>query len=188
MREFHRKINNLEQIFTQIELQRNWIVDYISGIETPKLNLRPASGKWSVLEIVQHLYLSEKLTLDYLKKKLSFSPVFKKSGISTSIRFRLLIFAMWQPLKLKAPAAADIHHDQIQADELLRLWEEQRKDMIEFIINLPDTILKAEFYKHPVAGKLRIDHMLRFFYHHTDRHIGQIKKVSRIILSHPINQ
>jgi hypothetical protein len=170
------KFNYLISELHRIELQRKWISDYITGVDHPKLNIRPAPGKWSVLEIVHHLYLSEKLTLDYLKKKLSFSPQLKKSGISTSIRFRLLILAMWQPFKLKAPAPADVHYDNIDPAELLQLWSEQRKDLFEFLIEVPDSMIRAELYKHPVAGKLRLDHMLRFFYHHTKRHIQQIKR------------
>jgi hypothetical protein len=168
-----------ESAFNRIELQRKWIEDFIHSREISLLNRRPAPGKWSIPEIVQHIYISEKLTLEYLKKKLSFSPEFRKSGISTSVRFRLLIFAMWQPFKLKAPSAADVHNDHIDVAEILRLWAEQRKELIAFITNLPDTMINVEFYKHPVAGKLRLDHMLRLFYHHAERHLGQIKRISQ---------
>ena len=44
------------------------------------LNYSPGDGKWSVLQIMNHLKLSEQLAHRYIVKKLSFSPELKKSG------------------------------------------------------------------------------------------------------------
>ncbi len=170
----------MESLVRRIEMQREWIGDYIRNINSDQLNASPAPGKWSALEIIRHLYLSEKLTLDYLKKKWSYSPRLKTAGIFTWLRFQALIIGMRQPtIKLNAPAAARVSKEIFNPGILMADWMTMRKELFEFIHALPEDVFDKEFYKHPVAGKMKLDHMLKFFYHHTARHIGQMKKIGQ---------
>jgi uncharacterized damage-inducible protein DinB len=169
---------NIDLYFHRIESQRAWIADYIREIPVERLNASPAPGKWSILEVIRHIYLSEKLTLDYLKKKWSFSPRLKPAGILTWLRYQALINSMRQPaIRLKAPAVARVEKEIFDPQTLAGEWHAMRKEFIDFISGLPEDVLRKEFYKHPVAGKMRLDHMLKFFYHHTARHIRQMKKI-----------
>jgi uncharacterized damage-inducible protein DinB len=169
----------LHPLVRRIETQRQWIMDFIDGTDVKKLNSSPAEGRWSILEVVNHLYLSEQLSLAYLKKKWGYSPVLKDAGVMTWIRYQLLIFSMRQPFKIKTPRRANVRNGDINPVLLMDQWKIQREELIDFLKVLPVEVHNKEFYKHPLAGKIRIDHMLGFFYYHTRRHIGQITRTLR---------
>ncbi|HLF35528.1 MAG TPA: DinB family protein [Cyclobacteriaceae bacterium] len=169
---------NIESLISRIETQREWVGDYIGNFNSDQLNTSPGPGRWSALEVIRHIYLSEKLTLDYLRKKWSFSPQLKPAGILTWLRYQALIVSMRQPvIRLKAPAIARVERKNLDPRLMMNDWQAMRKELLDFIAGLPEDVLKKEFYKHPIAGKMRLDHMLKFFYHHTERHIRQIKRI-----------
>ena len=56
-------------------------------------------------------------------------------------------------------------------------WKQQRLDMKNFLSQLPEDIYKKEVYKHPFAGRLTLNGMLKFFDSHFDRHHRQINRI-----------
>jgi len=146
-----------------------------------QLNRRPANGKWSILQNMHHLILSEGYALKYLKKKLGFNPTLKNANLITFFRSGLLGIYMGAGIKREAPKAVDT--DELPNDtkfwETIKLWKGQRKELRTFLQDLTPEFYKKEFYKHPFVGKLTIFQMLKFFQQHFRRHQKAIERISR---------
>tara|TARA_Y100000385_G_C13089496_1_gene638051 strand:+ start:404 stop:931 length:528 start_codon:yes stop_codon:yes gene_type:complete len=135
-------------------------------------------GQWSLIQHGYHLYLAEKGSLAYVKKKLSFNPTLDKSGIQTVFRIILLWFFMTSPFKFKAPATvSEVNFpDNLTFEMLERCWEESRTDLKSFLNSIGDKYIGLEVYKQPLAGRLTLVGMLRFFELHQNRHFAHSKK------------
>lgn len=140
------------------------------------LNRSPKPGHWSVNQVIRHLILSEQHSIDYVKKKWGFNPDLRKADLLTHLRYRVLWFSMWQPFHLNAPRVVNIKEGEFDISEQMGIWKKQREELYDFLNELPPEAFGREFFKHPVMGKIKLSHMLGFFYHHCKRHIRQIKK------------
>lgn len=142
-----------------------------------ELNRPPAAGKWSPLQTMHHIMLSEKLSHGYLKKKAQADATsMKKVGLLSALRRQLLGLYLWAPLRFKAP---EMVSDSRLPEEgsfwaLAREWRNNRKDLRDFLDQLPREYFRRQLYRHPFAGRMSVSGMLFFFQKHFDRHRRQI--------------
>ncbi|MFN0318610.1 MAG: DinB family protein [Burkholderiales bacterium] len=143
------------------------------------LNRQPSPNGWSILQVLQHLMLVELASEKYVRKKLSYNPKLPKINLGTAWRMLLLKSYNWLPLKLKAPSY--VNENNFPANpvlaELGEKWQEQRRQLRDFLATLPNDIFDKEVYKHPLVGRLSLGGMLQFYEGHFDRHQKQIKKL-----------
>jgi len=59
----------LKHYFAQLEQQKNNLLNELSSLSVEKLNSAPA-GKWSITQIVAHLITVERLSIQYMQKKI----------------------------------------------------------------------------------------------------------------------
>jgi hypothetical protein len=173
-------------IWNKLEGQRLAIIKSISDLENELVIYRIASEKWNISEILQHLVMSEKLSMIYLRKKTKYSREFPKKTILTELRSMALQFFMWNPVPLKAPAGVNRFDSNLSLKEIIDDWGQIRSDMNIFLEELDSRSFDSELYKHPAFGKLTLDHMIRFFYVHVKRHEKQLHKI--INHSHKTNR
>ena len=150
-----------------------------------KLNVKPSPDAWSVMQVMQHVMTSERLSLAYVKKKTSFQQSFKKAGLATRLRWAALKVFLWLPLKFKAPPAVNADNFPVESDlgEVVGQWYENRKDLARFFENVPKEWIGAEVYRHPRAGRLKLEDMLVFFEDHFARHVKQIDRALKQVTS-----
>jgi uncharacterized damage-inducible protein DinB len=81
--EVQSKISNHIQAW-QTAWQETW--NLTEGLSEEALLQKPGHDKWSVQEVIQHLYISESISLDYIKYKLKDVHKVKKSSLMNSLR------------------------------------------------------------------------------------------------------
>lgn len=167
---------SLQSVLDSLDQERQDLHDVLSIYPDESLNKPPAPGKWSAIQVMHHLILSEELSLKYLKKKWSFNPTLTKAGWKTNIRKGLLKFYLGLPFKFKAPKGVNDSAlpDFVTLSETMERWAKARGEMRKFLAQVPEDQLNSEFYKHPVVGKLSLQGMLEFFQAHIHRHREQI--------------
>ena len=140
------------------------------------LNQSPESGVWSPLQVLNHVLKSETGSLAYVKKKLSFDPQLKKAGIITWFRWILLKVFLYTPLKFKAPKGVATEDLPAMTDlaEFKAVIREHRKLLRSYLENVDAKRFDQEVYRHPIAGRLSLKQMIKFFTHHLYRHSKQI--------------
>ena len=161
-----------------LNIEMGQLINYLSTFSEEALNKQPQSGSWSALQVTNHLVLSEKLSLAYCKKKLSFQPQLKKAGVLGSLKSALVQFYLWSPIKAKAPKgiSTEVLPENDTVDSVHQKWKVVREEMARFINDLPEEYVDKEVYKHPFGGRLSIDGMMAFFQAHLERHRKQIQK------------
>ena len=142
------------------------------------LDLSPKEGAWSVLEIMQHLMLAERTSLNYIQHRIKEEPVFDKAGVGASLRSFVLKSAMSIPLKYKAPFATgkDAFMSNPTFWEVAKEWRTDRTTLKDFLTNLPAEFYDKAIYKHPRVGHVSLNGMITFHDKHFDRHLKQIKR------------
>jgi len=161
-----RKIQKLEQ--KRVELTK------ILRCHSPDdLLQKPSEHVWSPLEISHHLYISEYLSRQYLKKKIKAKDNLKRTGITSFFRLQLLKIALSSPLKFKAPVPIAIQPKNLSI-ELLEEWENERQHLIKFLDDIDEDLVLLELFRHPFAGRMNILQMLDFLEAHFDHHKTQI--------------
>jgi hypothetical protein len=48
-----------EHLVSHLEMTESWLADEISGLTEAQLKFRPAPGKWTILDVVEHLTVAE---------------------------------------------------------------------------------------------------------------------------------
>ncbi|MEM1324550.1 MAG: DinB family protein [Bacteroidota bacterium] len=153
----------------------------LDGYSDATLNRAPKENAWSVFQTMHHLILSERMSLKYIKKKLSFEPKLKKAGIGEKMRSALVNNYLRSPLKRKAPTY--ISGENLPTDssfwDVVKTWKTDREALRLYLSELPDDLFDKEIYKHPFGGRLSLDAMLSFFQQHYERHLKQIRRTLR---------
>jgi len=166
----------IEQLFSELERQANALLFRLEVYNEETLQTPMEPGVWSVMQVLSHILASERLSLKYIKKKLSFQPQLKNAGIAASLRLLLLRIYLMSPLKFKAPKGVRSEDlpPQGSLEEFRDTWFKERQELKEYIQGLNEDMLRKEIYKHPFVGRLSLTQMLIFFQFHFRRHEKQI--------------
>ena len=167
---------SFQPLLTSLEQERQDLHTLLQAYSDESLNQAPGPGKWSAVQVMHHLILSEELSLKYLQKKLSFNPTLEKAGWKSQMRKGLLKLYLGLPFKFKAPKGVNDEAlpDFVSLADTMARWESARNGISDFLEKAPDTYIDKELYKHPFAGKLTLSGMLEFYQHHFRRHREQI--------------
>jgi uncharacterized damage-inducible protein DinB len=143
-----------------------------------RLNRKPADGGWSALQTMQHLILTEELSLAYINKKLGFQPELEPAGLGARWRGFLLWAYLSTPFKFKAPknVGDDNLPEHAALADVRSRWQKVRADWAAFFDTMPDDMAGMAVYKHPRAGRLGWAQTLAFFETHFTRHRQQIRR------------
>lgn len=166
----------VQQKLDELDHSLDELFTYLSRFSHEELNRQPAAGGWSALMAAQHLFLAEQYSAGYVKKKLSFDPKLARTSLRTQLRSTFLGAYFISPFKRKAPTAIGdgIVEGTYQLDKMQEKWKLQRRQLREYLQELPAERYREEVYKHPFVGRLSIAGMIRFFQGHFDRHRRQI--------------
>lgn len=169
---------SLKPTYDKLQADLQNLYNELKGHPDVVLNKKLSSERWSVLQIMHHLILAEQLSINYVNKKMSFQPDYKKAGMMTGFRHLGLKLYLGNPFKFKAP---DIVGDDKLPEkstfwETVKKWNATREELNTLLENFPPELLNKEVYKHTVGGRLTIKQMLQFFDGHFVRHRKQIRK------------
>lgn len=167
----------LEQHFNRLEQQRTELINILKENSAAQLVSSPAPGKWSVLQILTHLYASEKLSINYIKKKSLGIQAVGNAGLRQSLLMPILKISQRLPFRFKAPkVVVENTPEPLPLEQLIDQWSLLRLELKVHLENVSDGNLKKLVYKHPFAGRLSLPQAMQFFAEHINHHQPQIKK------------
>jgi len=172
-----RKRVNLNRQLKTLNERTDQILNRLAAFPDETLNAPPGPGVWSVMQILTHLMLSERLSLEYVRKKLSFNPQLKKAGLMATGRHLLLRWSQQLPFKYHAPKGVQTENlpEFCSLAELKDRWLSDRQKLHQFLSEVDDELLTRELYRHPVAGRMSLVQMVSFYNVHLQRHLKQIE-------------
>jgi hypothetical protein len=169
----------LRQAFDKLERQREFLLGHVSQLPAEKYSSSTNNG-WSVSEILIHLVTSERLSVNYMRKKALGIESLKDSGLVEEVKMRLLRLSQRLPFKYKAPTIITDHTPAaIPLSTLTTDWDDVRQQLKTFAERMADNHVRRKVFKHPVAGRLDLFQAMDFFFEHIQHHWPQIKGLSR---------
>ncbi|MDQ3018101.1 MAG: DinB family protein, partial [Bacteroidota bacterium] len=113
-------------------------------------------GQWSLLQIANHLYLSEKFSLAYLRKKMSYPDTIPRYKVSSWKGYYMAWVILNSPYKVKAPPMIDMdkQSEVLDPDTLNQNWNELRREMADYITDTYPQFGHHLVFNHPFAGRM----------------------------------
>jgi len=172
----------------QIQLKRmdhkkQVLMDLIRSLPDERYKRQPDQNTWSVGQVANHLYLSERFSLAYLNKKLSYPGMIPGFRMKSWWSLFLVKFILWSHLKVKAPTKINMWGEQevLSPEELDKRWNILRNELASVIGENQPRFGTHLVYNHPFAGRMTMNQMLIFFNHHMAHHLRQARRIIRKI-------
>lgn len=160
----------------KLEELRQRYHDAIQEANPEQLRFKASADSWNMLQIVEHLIISEKLSMDYLISK-NYANARQGGRAGAFIRSLGLRILLLSPLRFKAPAGWLQPGENPDTERLLDEWKQVRAGMYEYLRNFPEEKLIMMIYRHPRAGWLDIRQALNFFEDHMLHHQKQLLRI-----------
>ncbi|GAB1445735.1 hypothetical protein MASR2M41_14560 [Flammeovirgaceae bacterium] len=167
----------LNQLFTSIEAHRHQLLDRAKKAPD-RFNTNPGNNKWSIHQILAHLVSAEKLSVQYLRKKIQGIDLAEDSGWVESVKMVVLKISQRLPLKFNAPKpVVALTATYLSLDELTADWNATREALKNVLEEIEDHQTKRMIFKHPAVGKLNIAQALEFMEEHVAHHLPQVNRL-----------
>lgn len=167
----------LQKVFHTAEIARNEIIALAQSAPQDQLSRQASPNKWSALQILTHLYISEQLSFSYIKKKSLGIDSLDDAGFKQALLIPVLKISQRLPLRFKAPKVVLEHTPEpLPLETLINQWNLLRLELRSHLENLPDKHVHRLVYKHPFAGRMSLPQAIQFFAEHIKHHKPQIIK------------
>ena len=168
----------LQQLFDIIEKDRLALVARIVSISPERFH-HSTGIRWSIAQIIAHLITSERLTLQYMQKKILGVSTLSDSGFREEVKMAMLKMSQRLPLKFTAPALIlRLTPSYETVTDAIADWSAERLALLKFLDTISNELLKKKIYRHPVTGYMNIQHAILFFREHFHHHLPQIYRLS----------
>ncbi len=149
----------------------------LNALAPSQLEFQPAAGAWSLLQVLEHLVLSEQALLQGARRKLTqpSRPVTPRENIMAFVVRRV----MNSSIRVKTPAKAShvIPQSKKSFDALRGEWSLTRDEWEQFLEGLTPEWRTSALFRHPVSGGMTPTQTLRFVRCHLDHHQRQIDRL-----------
>lgn len=166
----------IEKQFKQLEQERRNLFNELKNYSDEVINKKPSSDKWSVAEVIAHLITAEEMSLKYLSKKIQDTSKEKPEGFKHKYRWILVQIVFNFNIKFKAPEIVEPKMGYQSLANLETKWSDIRNQTLQLLQKLSDDEVNKTLWKHAIAGKLNLHHMVQFFGVHYNRHKKQIER------------
>ena len=167
----------LERQFSLLQQSKDNILALISPIDESEFH-KNTPGSWSIGQILVHLVTSERLALEYMKKKSLGVDTLEKSGFIESVKLAILKISQRLPIKYKVPKTIrERTPEPPRKDELLLLWQNERQQLKMFLESIPHQHVNKKIFKHPIAGMFNASQGVAFLREHLLHHRPQIVRL-----------
>jgi hypothetical protein len=78
-----------EHLVSHLEMTESWLADEVSGLTEAQLKFRPAPGKWTILDVVEHLTIAEPQYWHDLKESMT------KPVVASKNREAADLYVLW---------------------------------------------------------------------------------------------
>lgn len=165
--------------FERIDRRTKIIFGLLQSVTPDQYHTHPHPGQWTMLQIANHLYLSERSSLLYLRKKMSYPETLPSYSVFSWKTYFMVWLVLNTPKKIKAPAAIDMWTQTkiLEPPSLEIKWNELHQELSAFIEEQYPKFGRHLVFNHPFAGRLTMRQMLMFFCDHMDHHIRQMRRV-----------
>lgn len=163
----------------RIEAKRERLLGELAALSPSVLEAHPLAGKWSLLEIVEHLVLSEEGVTGDFARLADLVP--QPRSAKERLMFVMVMAVLRFDIPVKVPSRKMHPVGGRSLAELGATWQRNHGQLRAFVQQMEPHRRRDGIFRHPVAGPLTVDQGLRMLETHLDRHIRQIRRLERLI-------
>ena len=105
--------------------KRGALLDEMEALDPAKLVARPRVGKWSIVEIIEHLVLAERAVLQDLPEPSRLSA--GERTLKHRFAYLIVMFVLRYSIPVQVPSPAMVPQGDRSLSELRRLWDENQR-------------------------------------------------------------
>jgi hypothetical protein len=159
-----------QHLIAHLEMTESWLADEVSGLSPAQLNFRYAPGKWTILDVVEHLNLAEPRYWADLQQEMKQPPAKLKQQVSDA---DMLWYGIDRTERQKTGAAEEPKGRLTDIRQGLASFHKLRAVMVDYA-RTTDEDLRAHSY--PEWGVDCYQALLGTSTH-AQRHILQIREI-----------
>jgi len=172
---------SLEKYWIRLQENKEYYDALLKVFNEEQLNFKPDENSWSMLQVMHHLFTSEKLSLEFVKN-FDFNRKNVKLGLKSQLKTILLVNRLNSKKKFKAPKVLEQKAPELglssDAHTFHHQWNDLRADMKKVLNDFPEEKLNYFVFNQPVTGKMKIGQTLQFFNAHMNHHKHQIENIN----------
>lgn len=155
-----------------IEEARAEVLTAVAGLTDEQLNEEVESGRWTIAQVLEHLYLIESVVAARIEKMLADEkngPADKQKPIQRTLD---------RSHKAEAPAILEPSQGFQSGDVITGKLAESREKLLAIIDSAGDeSVLSGKSAQHPVFGTMNLQQWIEFIGLHERRHLQQIEEL-----------
>ncbi|MCK1992749.1 DinB family protein [Peribacillus muralis] len=149
---------------------REEILNTVNGLSDEQLNAHPEEGRWSIIQVLDHLYLMERAITKSIADKL-------KSDERVPAVDKPIELTVNRDVKVEAPSYV-VPSDSFQTlDEVKDKLAESRSAFVQLVDNADENDLEQKSFPHPLFKDLSLKQWIPFVGFHEKRHLLQIEEL-----------
>lgn len=165
----------LQQRLRTLDERRRALLNEVEALSGERLTAKPLPGKWSILEIVEHLVLAERDVLQNLPEPSQL--VDRPRRLKARVGYPLVMFVLKHGIRAKVPSSRMVPTGSASLAELRRQWDETHQWLRAYVDGLERDDFGRAVFEHPIAGPLTVDQAIRMDLVHLDTHMREIRRL-----------
>ncbi|SDJ50307.1 DinB family protein [Salimicrobium halophilum] len=153
-----------------LEDKRKILNEYIEKVPEEEAGKKPSEDKWSVLEILEHLYLMEGFIVQKIDE------VIKNGDVNTA-ETKPIERTTNRSYKVEAPEALRPKGTFSSLEEAKDGLNKTREATTFLLHNKSEETLQSYSFPHPSFGNMNLEQWVEFIGWHELRHLDQMKEV-----------
>lgn len=149
---------------------REEVLQSVSGLSEEKLNKVVVNGHWTIMQVLDHLYLMEQSVVHVISNQLA-------NGITETTSEKPIQYTINRSTKFDAPTFVIPSNDFISLDKMKSKLVASREALINVVNSTDQLLLKQRTYPHPAFGELSLHQWIPFVGLHEKRHLAQIEEL-----------
>jgi DinB family protein len=154
---------------------RRRLLDEVERLEPERLTAKPLPGKWSILEIVEHLVVGDREVLQGLPDPSAL--VERRRGLRDRVGYRMVMFVLACHIPAKVPSPRYLPQGQSSLPDLRRHWDAMQQWLRSYVEPLDRGDPAKAVFGHPIAGPLTMQEVLDMGKLHLATHTRQIRRL-----------
>jgi DinB superfamily len=165
----------LQKRLQALDERRCALLDQVEALSAERLVARPLPGKWSILEIVEHLVLAEREVLQNLPEPPEL--VERKRTLKAHLAYPLVMVVLKWGIPAKVPSPRMIPTGNTSLATLRCQWDENHQWLRSYIGGLDQDGLDRAVFRHPIAGPMTVAQTVHMGQLHVATHARQIRRL-----------
>ncbi|APH03953.1 DinB family protein [Bacillus weihaiensis] len=155
----------------QLDTSRKEVVQSVEMVSEDEMNLKPTDTTWSISQVLEHLYKTEK----EITKAIHYTLTLPEQE---PLPDKPIALTLDRTFKIKAKNSIVPSEKKMNKQQLLTDLESSRKELFTLIDSIPNDIdLTTRGFIHPAFKTLSLKQWIEFIGYHERRHLEQIHEI-----------